>query len=191
MSMTGSPSRLSEPIVARDWSVMRGLFSSFTSSRTSTSAPDSWTSVDLADLDAGDADHGAALQALDVGKLRLQLVPLPGEPALPPTAMMSITARPMATTATMPILSSDQASERVRGIVEYTVTYDRNASMYGSRRGAARSSRGVALERDLAVAQHDELRLVGLLRPSACSNADVAAVAATAVCSATKKASRS
>ena len=37
--MIGSPSRLSEPIDARDWSVMRDLFSSFTFSRTSTSDP--------------------------------------------------------------------------------------------------------------------------------------------------------
>ena len=47
---------------------MRDWFSSFTFSRTSTSEPDELHLVDLADFDAGDADDGAALQALDVGE---------------------------------------------------------------------------------------------------------------------------
>ncbi len=34
MSMTGSPSRLSDPIIARDWSVMRCCIDSFISTVT-------------------------------------------------------------------------------------------------------------------------------------------------------------
>ena len=78
--MTGSPSRLSDPIDARELLVMRCSFPFLTSRMTSTSAPESCDVADLADLDAGDAHDGAALEALHVRKLRLELVALPGKP---------------------------------------------------------------------------------------------------------------
>ena len=45
--MTGSPSRLSDPIDARDSDVMRCCMSSFTESVTCTAAPENSTSVTL------------------------------------------------------------------------------------------------------------------------------------------------
>ena len=75
MSMTGSPRRLSEPIDARDSVVIRCCISFLTASLTSTSEPDEGNLVHLAHLDAGDTNHGAGLQPLDVGEVSLQVVP--------------------------------------------------------------------------------------------------------------------
>ena len=69
ISMTGSPSRLSEPIDARESVVIRCSFPFFTSSTTSTSAPDERDFGHLADFDAGDADDRAGLQPLTSGNL--------------------------------------------------------------------------------------------------------------------------
>ena len=80
--MIGSPSRLSDPIEARDCSVMRLCCASLTSSVTSTSAPGELDLGHLADVDTGDADDRAGLQPGDVGELRLERVALPGEAAL-------------------------------------------------------------------------------------------------------------
>ena len=92
----------------------------------------------------------------------------------------------MAKIVTRPIFSSAQASERVRGMTRSF--YDRNSLMYGS--DDARSSAGVAFEGHDAVLQHDELRLVGLLRVGR-RDLNRAAARATASCVATKNASRS
>ena len=81
--MTGSPSRLSDPIVARDSLVIRDCISFLTFRPTSTSEPEKRDGVDLADLDARDADNGAGLEALHVVELGFQVVLLPEEPGLP------------------------------------------------------------------------------------------------------------
>jgi hypothetical protein len=68
MSMSGSPSRLRDPIMARDCSVIRSCIALLISSVTSTSAPANSTFGDLADVDARDAHDGAALEPLHVGE---------------------------------------------------------------------------------------------------------------------------
>ena len=72
MSITGSPSRLREPIDARDSVVIRDWCSSLTPERHFDFRPCERDLVDLADLDAGDPDDRAALQAFDVRKFRLE-----------------------------------------------------------------------------------------------------------------------
>ena len=80
--MAVSPSRLIEPIIARDCSVILSWTSSDSSSVTSTWAPTNCDLADLADLDAGQPHDGAGLEALHVREARLQVVALPRQAAL-------------------------------------------------------------------------------------------------------------
>src|SRR4249919_2126520 len=75
--------------------------------------------------------------------------------------MMIKAASASAETARMPILSSDQASERVRGIVSFLLREKRVD--VGIATGDVAQLVGVPFEPDPAVLQHDELGLVGLL----------------------------
>ncbi len=81
MSTAPSPSSEIEPIVAIERSVTSGRMSSLTLNHTSTPFGTSSTSVTDADFDAGDADRRPAHQARDVGKLHLERIVLPEEPA--------------------------------------------------------------------------------------------------------------
>ena len=81
--MTGSPSRLNEPIVARDCSVMRGLFSSFTFSRTSTSDPVSLTSSTLPTSTPATRTTAPLFRPLTSGNFVISLYCSHEKPALP------------------------------------------------------------------------------------------------------------
>ena len=72
--------------------------------------------ADRADLDAGDADRRARLEPGDIVEDGLEAIALPEEPSSPLSRKISVAAMTRATTVTMPIFSSDQASERVRGM---------------------------------------------------------------------------
>ena len=164
MSMTGSPSRLSEPMDARDSVVTRGFISFLSAQRDLDGRPGEFDRRDLADLDAGDADDRAALEALDVVEAGLQVVPIPEEPALSADG------------------DDDQRGQRQRGdrkdsdfqfrpgqrpCAWHTTCpssfYDKNALDVRIVRGNLAQLVGVPFEPDPAVLQHDEFRLVGLL----------------------------
>src|SRR5262245_57851946 len=87
------------------------------------------------------------------------------KPPVPPTDTISSDASPTAMAATMPIFSSDQASERVLGMVSFQCGAANRSLLVEKRMkvriflGGGTQLRRVPLEGDFTAAQHDELRL--------------------------------
>ena len=101
--------------------------------------------------------------------------------------MTSIAVSASAATAMTPIFSSDQASDRVRGItgpcrrIGRRVTTETTCDVRSPSSAACAELRGVPFERDPAVLEHDELRLRPPCLPAALSNAQLAVCAARRV----------
>src|SRR4051794_4270171 len=165
--MTGSPSRLSDPIEARESLVIRACISFLIPSTTSTSDPAKSTVVTLPISTPATRTTAPVFSPCTSGKRVFSVYCCQKKPAWPPTANTKTTASAIAMTAIIPIFSSDQASDRVRGICQssWALIEERmDVRVLGRRRAQLV---GVALEGDAAVAQHDELGLVRLVNVGA------------------------
>src|SRR6266550_2182667 len=140
---------------------MRLLFSLFTSSVTCTSAPTKSTDVTLPTSTPATRTIAPDLIPWTFLNFVFSSYRCQANPPWPPTATMIMMARIIATTATIPILSSAQASDRVLGMSVFVRSREKRVDI-GILRGRVPELLGVAFEADPAIFEHDELRFVGL-----------------------------
>src|SRR5580765_453462 len=159
MSTAPSPSSETEPMVARDWSVILFWTCRFTSNTTSTWSPAKSTSMTLPTSLPATRTGEPGLSPCTFGKSAFREYRCHQKPFPPITRKMVAAATARAAIVITPSLSSDHASERVRGIRESLRQERLQIGIVG-----VPQFRGVTLEADEAVLEHDEFGLVGLLR---------------------------
>ena len=116
ISTEAPPSSETDPNVALEAVVIRSRMSFLTSKVTSTTSPASSTSVTVPFSTPATITGEPDLRPATVLNCVFRLYRSQKNPRLPVSRKMVSTVMPSATIVRTPILSSDQASERVRGI---------------------------------------------------------------------------
>src|SRR5688572_16821232 len=143
--------------------VTRDIISSRISNETSTCSPTNSTPVTAPTGTPAIRTCAPSLSPAILGKIAFSGYRCHENPPDPLTAKMSTAAMMMAAIDNRPTLSSAQASDFVRGMVDSSVPLrQERLQVRVLGRGGAKL-RGVSLEMNAAVLQHDELRLLALL----------------------------
>src|SRR5262245_49562268 len=154
-SMIGSPSRLSDPIVAIESVVTSGRTSLEISIVTSMRVPTNSTPVTLPTSLPLRRTTDPLFIPCTLSNCVLSGYRCQKNPPWPPTATTSTVAMSTATTPTMPSFSSDQTTKRVRGITAPLQTLSTQEGAQVLVRGLPQRVGG-PLKGDLAILQHEK-----------------------------------
>src|SRR6476646_8332258 len=158
MSIAPSPRSDTDPIVARDWSVILLATARFTSKTTSTWSPEKSTPITLPTSLPATRTGEPLFRPCTFGNSAFSVYRCHQKPFPPITRKIVAAATRMAAIVITPSFNSDHASERVRGITESS-----GQKLLQIRVVRALQLFGAAFKVNQAVLQHDELGFVDFL----------------------------